>query len=82
MSIGVSILFVMHLYLINTNTTSLELGELSSFNPYRLAIRSDNNAELLGNSLIHKFNPFVLPKSEYKNEMNELYCDGLVYPAN
>ena len=72
----------MHLYLINTNTTSLELGELSSFNPYRLAIRSNNNAELLGNSLIHKFNPFVLPKSEYKNEMNELYCDGLVYPAN
>jgi len=76
----VSILLSIHTYLINTNATSLELGDLMTFNPYRLAKRSDNNAELLGLSFINKVNPFVLPKSEYKNEKNELYCDGLVYP--
>jgi hypothetical protein len=68
--------------MINTNNTSLEMGELTFFNPYRLAKRSDNNVELLGHSLINKLNPFVLPKEEYNNEINELFCDGLVYPLN
>jgi len=81
-SIGVSIMLVVHGYLVNTNGTSLELGELMSFNPYRLSKRSDNNAELLGTSFINKLNPFSIPKEEYGNEKNELYCGGLVYPVN
>ena len=81
-SIGVSLLLLMHTYLQNTNSTSLEAGELSTFNPYRLEKRSDNNSEILGRSFINKLNPFSVPKEEYKNQKNELYCDGLIYPLN
>ena len=72
-------MLVVHVYLINTNATSLELGPLGvEVNPYRLEKRSDNNAELLGTSLLNKLNPFSVPKEEN----NDLYLDGLVYPLN
>ena len=79
-AIGVTILLCVHLYLINTNATSLEAADLSHDNPYRLAKASDNNSQILGRSIINKLNPFSVPKEFYKGKKNELYLDGLVYP--
>ena len=80
-SIALSFLLSLHIYFVNTNTSSLEHTDLTSnFNPYRLS--KDNNSQLMGRSFLNKLNPFSMPEPEYKNEKNEMYCDGLVYPLN
>ena len=83
-SIGIMILFCMHISFLKANHTTIECGELLiGGNPFNMG--DDNFKQIMGPSKLTWFWP-VMPGPTYKVDgktlPNPYYLDGLSYPLN